>query len=275
MGLFSKKKKTTVENIHKKVTLSKIVKLSYLQTLAINGGLDTVGNVAGETEAKSSTEDQPGSTKSGGFLSYFDKGLFALTGLPSIVNSLFGKKVSTSTKIDTKESGWTVSKTWLQPQFDIIRYAIGIKELTVAQFTYKETSEFISVPWSSPKEITKASVVVDQFIPPIFPAGTYIKYYIRPNVSTSDWIQINPLGLSSVFNEDGIVVPRIINFNTEKPISASFEDAYIVTPEPVKDLIFRAVMSRPAALENTTASPVGYTPILRSYRLLMYPKDGL
>lgn len=286
MGFGKKKRRTTVEKINKKLTLSKIVKFSYLQTLAMDGGLTTAKEIAGETEAKNETIQNANTDKS--FLEKVNnkKGsddvvnyLFLISDLPpgvgDLARSLFGKKTTVDTKIDIKESGWTLTKVWNQPQFDIIRYAIGIKDLTVAQFTYEEVSEVISKPWTSPKEIVKVVLNVDQFVPNIFPPGNYITYYIKPNLEEANWIQINPIGLPSVFKEDGSIVPRVINFNTEQPLSSRLEDGYFTTSSPVKEIIFRAVITRPTELEGTTADASGYSPILKSYRLLMTPKNGL
>lgn len=117
-------------------------------------------------------------------------------------------------------------------------------------------------------------LTVDQFIPSTFPPGTYIKYYIKPNIEDIDFIQINPLGLTSIFKEDGTIVPRIINFNTEKPLSSRLEDTYFYTDTPVKEIVLKAVLTRPESLEGSSDVD-GYSPVLRSYRLLMYPKNGL
>lgn len=285
MGLFSKKRRTTVENFNNKVTLSRIVKFSYLQTLAIDGGLTSIKEAAGETEAREDTVSgtdinrnefsRIGNNTAGDILD----AIFMVSDLPpglgDLASSLFGKKITRDVKINTKESGWTLTKTWNQPQFDIVRYGIGIKDLTVSQFTYEEVSELVSTPWTSPKEIVKVVLNVDQFIPNIFPAGNYISYYIKANVEGSDWIQINPIGLPSVFKEDGSIVPRIINFNTEQPISSRLEDGYFITSAPVKEIIFRAVFTRPSSLEGTTADASGYSPVLKSYRMLMTPKESL
>ena len=285
MGFGRKKRRTKVEKVNKKVTLSKIVKFTYLQTLAIDGGLTSVKDIAGETEAKEETAQNTDVNKS--FVDKFLGGsngdalnsMFLISDLPpgigDLARSLFGKKITTDVKVNIKDSGWTLTKTWNQPQFDILRYSIGIKELTVAQFRYQEVSELISTPWKCPKEITKVFLTVDQFIPNTFPVGNYIKYYIKPNIENADWVQINPLGLPSVFNTDGSIVPRIINFNTEKPLSSRLEDSYVYTNSPVKEVVFRAVLSRPTELENSTASADGYSPILRSYRLSLVPKNGL
>lgn len=289
MGIFSSKKKTTTEVTNKKVTLSKIVKFTYLQTLAVDGSLTTAGELGGETAARESIEEagserlselskvvtNPAGSAATDILGGALFGGAPLPGLGDLTQSLFGKKVTQESKVDVKESGWTLTKTWNQPQFDMVKYAIGIKDLNIAQFTYEETSEVISIPWRSPKEVIKVLVTVDHFIPSIFPPGNYIKYYVKPNIEDAEWVQINPLGQPSVFQEDGSIVPRIINFNTEQPISSRLEESYVTTKSPVKEVIFRAVLSRPTSLEGTTASSDGYSPVLRSYRLLMTPRNGL
>jgi hypothetical protein len=287
------RKKTTVVEEEKNLVLSKIVKFTYLQSLAINGGLSSARDIAGETEAKeeedvtntrdlsSSSEWVQNNTEVIGaiFGGSTELGLAGIGPLGEVLsnayNATFGSSTNVDVKVDYKESGWTLTKTWNQPQFDMVRYALGIRDLTLAQFTYEEVSEVISKPWGSPKEIVKVVLNVDQFVPSIFPAGNYIEYYVKANTENSEWIQINPLGFPSVFREDGSIVPRIISFNTERPLGARLEDSYVTTDEPVREIIFRAVLKRPSSLEGTTASADGYSPILRSYRLLITPKNGL
>lgn len=287
-----KKKRTSVEKKSLAITESKIIKLSYLQTLAISGGLTNVSNLGLETEATPETQvDFKNNTKKNFVTTQVDAlnknisknpiplldPLFAGTSVvANIVKGLFGKKVSVDTKVTTTDTGWNIVKTWNQPQFDIIRYALGIKELEVSQFKYKQTSEFISIPWSSPKEIQKINLYVDQFIPSEFPPGdSYIKYYIKIEEQNSSWIQINPISLPTIFNENGTIVPRIITFNTEKPVSSKLEEAYVYSTNPVKTIRFRAVFSRPDTITNSEVSADAYTPILKSYKLIMTPKDGL
>ena len=279
MGLFSRKK-TTVKTSVQEATATRIVKLTYVQSIMVNGGVarteqfsDVSDPIQYRLGANSSTSNNAAKLASATFAALNNPvgALFAPIELISagVINALFGKKTTTSTTVDVKESGWTVVKSWAQPEFDLIRYAIGIKEVTAASYSYAVTSEFISKPWSSPKEVIKLRVFVDQFIPPQFPPGSYIDYYVRPDIQGSDWIRINPMELPTQFNEDGSVVARIISFNTEKPIGARSEEMYITTKEPVKAVRFRGVMRRP--IDSLDA----YTPILKSYRLLLTPKNGL
>lgn len=181
---------------------------------------------------------------------------------------LLGKKVEQSGTVKVEDTGWTLVKTWNQPEFDIIRYAIGIKDLSIASFTYTPISEIVSKPWVSPKEIIKVTLFVDQFIPPNFPPGTFIEYYIKPDLKDSDWTRINSLNSPTQYKEDGTIVPRIITFNTEKPVSSRIEESYITTAEPVKSVRFRALLKRPDSLDS-------YSPILKSYRLNFNLRNGL
>src|SRR5690606_13200554 len=112
------------------------------------------------------------------------------------------------TKLSVKDSGWSFVKSWKEPQFNIIRYALGIRELEISQFSYVPTSEFISTPWQSPKEIAKVTLMVDQFIPSEFPVGNnFINYYIKPEIPEAEWIPINPIDLPTKYTEDGKIVP--------------------------------------------------------------------
>lgn len=285
MGIFSRRKKTTVEKETTKTAISKIVKFSYLQTLAIDGGLGNVRDLAGETEA---TEEEFNDSQVNENLVERLRGkvsdtltnlgdLFSGPIFSGIASALFGKKVSRDVNVNVKDSGFTVTKTWNQPQFDVIRYALGIREISLAQFTYEKVSEFTSQPWLSPKEITKVNLIVDQFIPSEFPLDTnYIEYYIKPDISDAQWIRINPLDLPTVYNSDGSIVPRIISFNTEQPVNANLESSYINTESPVKSIRFKAVFKRPDSIEGRPeVSANAYSPVLKSYRLLLTPRNGL
>lgn len=290
MGLFSKKKTTTQVKVEK-ITATKIVKLSYTQSVLINGGTAEVSEFAGITgpseeqlsATDSSRRNQAARANnavleglSGRVDSFTANALNAaynavLFGVPSIVSSLFGRKVKRSVRVDSKESGWSIVKTWAQPEFDIIRYAIGIKDIGVSQFNYANVSEMISKPWSSPKEVIKIRLLVEQFIPSEYPTGTYIEYYIKPGDSEDKWIRINPIELPTAYSESNLTkpIPRIISFNSERPINAREEESYILTSRPVKSVRLKIIIKRP---ENSLSTS---TPIVRNYKLLMTPKNGL
>lgn len=276
MVSFGKKSKTETKTEVTEATLTKIVKLSYIQSLAIDGGVTDPKSLVGESTGDSVTIDSKDPNKYDKATKISNKlGSIGTALLPGglgatlkVVSALFGKKVETSSNTTIEDSGWTLVKTWAQPQFDVIRYALGIKELTVSQFTYQTVSEIISKSWSSPKEITKVTLTVDQFIPPQFPPGVYIEYYIKPDIKDVDWIRINALSLPTQYTSEGTIIPRIITFNTERPVSSNLEQAYVNTSEPVRSIRFKAILKRPEDLTT-------YTPILRSYRMIFSLRNGL
>ena len=125
----------------------------------------------------------------------------------------------------------------------------------------------VSVPFLSPKEIIKVHLIVDQYIPPQLDQNTtWITYYIKPEGDT-DWIKINPLNNPTKFNENGDIIPKIINFNIPKPTTAQLEDKYNITDEPVHQFRFRAVFTRQTGGDNDSI-----TPLLKSYRMVMTPR---
>jgi len=274
MGFGKKKKKTTVTTESKTVIQHKIIKLTYLQSLAVNGGIGELSDLAGQTEASKEVFNS-GTSKDN------DKKTRLLSYIPIIglqfggAKSLFGKKIDINTKVTVDDSGWRVVKTWLQPEFDKIRYAIGIRELLVAQFRYEAVSEVVSTPWTSPKDISKVTLIVDEFIPPQFPiGGTFIEYYIKPELPDIEWIRINPVGSRTVFTQGGTIVPRIISFNTERPANARLESSYVETKDEVRQIRFRAVLKRPDSITGDIPAD-SYSPILKSYRMLLTPRGGL
>ncbi len=283
MGIFSSKKKTTTEKFSDTTVSHKLIKLTYLQTLSVTSNLASISELAGET-AGSTTEFDDDKVKS-------NKNLLTTIGriiegrikdpiidkiYGGIVNKLFGKSVSTSVSGTVTDSGWHVVKSFLEPAFDKIRYAIGIRELTVARFTYEQTSEVVSKVWISPKEISKIYLIVDEFIPPQFdPGPAWIEYYVKPELENQDWVRINPMGGKSVFKDNGELVPRIININGEKPVNTRLEDAYITTKEPVKAVRFKAILRRPDSIVDSDIEASAYTPILKSYRMMFAMRGGL
>ena len=256
--LFKKKKKTTY---YQTTTVnSKLVKLSYLQTLAVSQSLLDVNLFENQANSGILGEDTKEKNKAleGSILG----GL-----LGGIIGGLFGTKVKTQHSFNT--TGYKLKSQWLHPYFDRIRYSIGIKELTIAKYVFAASSEFVSTPFLSPKEIIKVNLVVDEYIPPSFDTNlTWIKYYVKPEGS-EEWVEINPTNGPTRFNEAGDIIPKIVNFNIPKPTSVGSENKYNYTTEPIKKLRFRAVFSRPTGGDNDSN-----TPLLRSYKLVMTPRSS-
>lgn len=234
--------------------LKRLVKLSYLQTVAITEQTKSANDFVGSPTPFSSSSS---SFRGPDLLFTFSAGMMGDGG--------------GSTSVDFSDTGWVISNTWLETYWDKVRYAIGIRDIGVFQFQYTEVSEIVSQPWRSPKEISKVSLVVEESIPNDFPIGPkYIEYYISADPGT-EWIQINPLDTPTAFEANGSIMPRIINFNAEKPANSTNDNKYIQTESPVNAIRFRAVLKRPTELENS----ISMTPVLKKYRLLIVPKNGL
>lgn len=285
MSIFSKKK-TTTENVKERTTQTKIVKLSYLQSIAVSQGLISAESLT-ETEGSSEKIDNSSLKDKNRVSKIADKiknfkiggskflGAVYLGFLPKLVgkigDALFGKKTTQDVNLTVTDSGWTVNKIWNEPQFDVIRYAIGIKELTVSQFLYESVSEVVTKAWGSPKPIQKITLMVDQFIPPDFPPGSWVEYYVKSDSEDTSWTRINPLELPTVYDSTGNIIPRVLTFNSEKPVNSQLEESYVLTTTPVTAVRLKIVIKRPTNLEGAES----LTPIVRNYRLLLTPVGGL
>lgn len=290
--LFGTKKKTGWEYF----TFYTTVKLSYLQTLLVKLGLVDKNAFLMPTEEdveKASQETGKSSELSkllagGAFIPGAGSYIYELS---KVIDKAFGTKLSKAIggaiqavlnavglgsekkTVYVHDYGWQVVKEWLQPQFDANRFAIGIREIQFNKFLFAEKSEFISVPWLSPKPISKVYLISDEVVPIQFPIGQYIKYWIQPVIEGYEgWHQINPMGKATQFTSTGEVVPRIINFNVRSPEAQQFENRFIFTDEPVTKVRVKVEFSRPA-LDSLEFE--GYTPMLKSYKLILWPEGGL
>ena len=231
--------------------MTKLVRLSYLQTIAVLDDSIGVSRLAGESQGSqnSSFASDPGSP---GFLG-------------------IGAEGPTSTSSTFTDSGWAISRTWLETWWDKLRWAIGIRDISIFRNTYAESSEFVSVPFSSPLQIEKISLKVDENIPHSYPASQrWIQYFISVD-NGGNWYRINPLDHPTLFSEGfGRPTPRIINFNPDFAAEDDDQNKYIRLSDPPFSVRFRAVLTRPSSQEFN-----GTTPILKSYKLYIYPRNGL
>jgi len=247
-----KKKKST--SVAKDITVeTKIVKLSYLQTIAVAQSIGDTSDL--ETEAGGGPVGvNVNMSKKGGMLG---------------LGNLFGKK-KVSIGVEQDSTGEKIIDNWMQPYFNRIRYAIGIREITASAYTFAEASEFVSTIFGSPKDIIKVYCITDEYIPPEFDQSTpWVSYYIKPEGEV-DWIRLNSFAAPTKFDDDGNIVPKIINFNIPKSPNAPLEDKFQFTESPVRQIRFKAILRRPS--DSTSQST---TPLLKSYRLVLTPKELL
>jgi|SaaInlV_100m_DNA_2_1039680.scaffolds.fasta_scaffold19627_2 hypothetical protein len=269
-----KKKTTTIDAV-----TTEIVKLTYLQTLAISQSMtntkafetDSTISTSKSSKDKAGAEGIAAGASSGaaaGAVIYGPIGA-AVGAAVGAVAALFdavglGKKIKTTTT--NKSTGDLIKDQWLQPEFDVIRYSIGIRELTASSYVFAPKSELVSVAYVSPKEIIRAHILVDQYIPPAFDQNAqWIEYFLKVEGEDS-WIKVNPLNSPTKFDASGDIIPKLISYNVPKPATAQVESKYQTTTDPVKGIRFKAVFTRPEGSEFQAM-----TPLLKSYRIIMSP----
>lgn len=231
--------------------LSRVIRLTYLQSQQIRGGGRDLGQLVGEGGGVGSINAQKSNPGSPGFLGIGAEGASS----------------STSSSTDT---GWVVSRIWDETNFDIVSWRIGIRDIGVYNYRFDPVSEFVSVRYSAPKEIAKVSLRVVEQVPAAYPLGQrYIEYYITHDDGKT-WHRINPLDHPSLVI-DGETVPRILTFNPEIGGDSGEIQKFVETDQPVSGVRLRVVIRAASGIEQSDR----YTPVLKRYRLLIYPKNGL
>ena len=249
----SSKSSTTISQTR----MSKLVKLTYLQTVKTYNNNAGIGEYAGETDGSSSNvQSSSGGPRSGliGFLA----------------DLIFGSK-SSSTNVSSTDTGWGVAKSWLQVSYNKMRYAIGVRELSIFNYKFSPTSEFVTKKFTSPKEIIKAQLEVVEEIPPGFdPTQRYIEYYL--SFDDENWHRVNPTGSPTLYLEDGQIAPEIlsINFDVAGP-GANQKIRNISTTEPATSVRLKVIMKTDPSVEDSEM----YSPVLKKYRVKLFPRTSL
>ena len=112
-----------------------------------------------------------------------------------------------------------------------LRYAIGIRDITIKALKFKNKGELISSPLKCPEEIKKAMLEVTQ-TPVKDSELTNIRYYISHNEG-GGWNQIQPKHLTGVSGT--VSVKEILNYN-----NVSFDS--ISTKVPVSSLRLKMIL---------------------------------
>lgn len=183
-----------------------------------------------------------------------------------------------SKQITTQVNPETIIRQWRETKYDKTRFAIGVRDIGLYSYEFAETSEIVSQPYHSPKPVSKVSVSVDEFIPKAFylnapgSENNWIKYYISVDDGTS-WNRISPTNHNMTPDENSIYnIPQIININSDISVEERENPlAYIDTSEPVYQIRFKAVLTRPEDIADSAS----FTPILSKYALKLYPFGGL
>lgn len=187
---------------------------------------------------------------------------------------IFGSSKKTETSIGPQ----TITRQWHVTKDDRSRFAISVRDINLYSYKFAEVSEMVSIPYFSPKAISKISLTVDEQVPKIFYSnmpGTendWIKYYISVDDGAS-WRRISPIHHRDTPSGDGVNnVPEIININSDiREEDRTNPLAYVDTDESIYQIRFKAVLSRPPQIPDAES----YTPVLSKYALQIYPMGGL
>ncbi len=223
---------------------------SYFNTSGIN---EYAGQTDGSVIATASSTGGPSSN----FLEF-------------IGDMLFGYS-TTTTNVNSTDTGWRVAKSWLEVNYNKMRYAIGIRELSIFSYKFSSTSEFVSKKFTSPKEIIKAQLEVIEEIPADFdPSQRYIEYYL--SFDDENWHRINPTGSPTLYMDDGQIAPEVLNINFDVAGSGPNQTVRSISTEsPATSVRLKVVMKTDTSLPNSEM----YTPVLKKYRVKLFPRTSL
>jgi hypothetical protein len=248
----TKNTQTIINNI------SRLVKLDYLQTVQAMDDRTFLNEVVGTTQGGSSAGNMSSSTGAKWYYTLF----FGLFG---------GGPKSQSTSLSHNDTGWSVQRSWLETRWDVIRYAVGIRDIGAFSYTFTETSELVSKNYTSPKEVLKVQVRVDEMIPAALSADRrWIEYYVSID-DGQEWLRINPLDHPTLFGDDGRIVPYTYTFNLEVDGPQGERTRVVTTLEPIRQVRFKAILKG----DQEVADGDKITPVLKSYRVLITPRGSL
>ena len=238
---------------------TRVVKLSYLQTIQAQDDRQFQQEVSGVTG---------GGSSSGTNVQHKSRPLWQKILDPL---SIFSSDKTVTTSISHSDSGWQVIRTWFETKRNMARYSIGIRDIGAFGYRYAESSEVVSVPFSSPKEVMKVQLRVDQIIPDELPIDRqWIQYFVSVDEG-NEWLAINPLDHPTAFADDGSIVPYTYSFNLDTAGPQADGVTSMLTENPVRSIRFRAVFRTDPSIQDGDR----VTPVLKSYRVLMYPRGGL
>ena len=151
------------------------------------------------------------------------------------------------------DTGWLKDEVIQTVMYDRGRIAVGIRDLEFNSVRYADNGILITKPYATRNPIKAISLIVNEFIPEIFPKGQYIFYSI--SFDGDIWYELLPKN-SSLSTK--IAKRLTVNFTDSDDKSSESVSA---TGEPVK-LYLKIELRHPIGEEFA-----GATPILRHYDL--------
>lgn len=137
------------------------------------------------------------------------------------------------------------------------RYMIGLRDVHLANYQFSHESQYVSVPFVSPRSIKEVSMDATLDIPDRFYEGDWVKFFITINKGRT-W---HPIDLKDV-HKQGTKTRYLFNSKTPKEGRLD-EVGYIESPEDVYEIQIKIELSRPVNIEDETY----YTPVVYGYEL--------
>lgn len=253
--------------------MKRVIELDYINTMRITSGAKSSNGLetsSGGDFDQSVVQEKPDTALAGaiggaiaGALTFgIGTALGAALGgvLGGALGSLFGRTVHTTTDID--DTGYKTDAEYFVTKLDVAKYAIGVRDLGIFTYKYAADSSVVSKEFSVPGEISKVTLVADEFIPEgLEGVKDPIKYYV--SLDGDKWDRILPTTQESLGNLDANVgLPSIINVNSDIPVHLQnpVEGYVTVPPENSKSVRVRIEMN------GDPANPL-VSPVLKGYRL--------
>jgi hypothetical protein len=115
-----------------------------------------------------------------------------------------------------------------------LRYAIGLRDVTIKALRYKTTGEFVSTVFSTTNEIRKVFLDSNQNPSATSPL-VKVQWFVSPD-NGAKWHEIQPKSFD-IESGQAVAVPEILNFNGP-------EEGAIQTSAPVYEVRLKAKLSR-------------------------------
>lgn len=152
------------------------------------------------------------------------------------------------------------------------RYVIGVRDINIMSYQFKEKSEMITKKYETTEPIKKIMLYANEKIPESFlteigKGNDWIQYYI--SIDDVNWNRISPMHHQPV-SKDGFPA-KIFEINGNKAdLESSFQlhKSYLESEKPVTGVRLKVIMQRPTDKGMESA-----TPILEDYALRIILED--
>lgn len=138
------------------------------------------------------------------------------------------------------------------------RYVIGLRDASLASYSFEMESEYVSKPFYSTTPLKEIELEIDTDIPAIFPQDQeWLEYYISVD-SGRNWNPIHPRNTY----RSAAITKYIINSSTPKEVRTE-EIGYIESLTEVHQVQLKILLKRPEGITDASY----YTPIVYGYEL--------